>query len=76
MSLYTKTGDGGETGLFDGSRVSKDHLRVAAYGAVDETNALLGWTLAAIHNEVLQDRLGRPVVLAGAGVLRWASSKQ
>lgn len=33
--IYTKTGDQGETGLGDGSRVPKDHLRVAAYGAVD-----------------------------------------
>ncbi len=42
MKVYTKTGDAGETGLVDGSRVGKDHLRVAAYGEVDELNALLG----------------------------------
>ena len=42
MKIYTKTGDGGETGLFDGSRVPKDDLRVAAYGDLDELNALLG----------------------------------
>lgn len=40
--IYTKTGDGGETGLGDGSRVPKDHPRVAAYGEVDELNACLG----------------------------------
>jgi cob(I)alamin adenosyltransferase len=40
--IYTKTGDLGETGLGDGSRVPKDHPRVAAYGTVDELNALLG----------------------------------
>jgi cob(I)alamin adenosyltransferase len=40
--VYTRTGDAGETGLIDGARVSKDDLRVAAYGDVDELNAVLG----------------------------------
>ena len=40
--IYTKTGDEGETGLGDGARVAKDHPRVAAYGEVDELNAVLG----------------------------------
>jgi cob(I)alamin adenosyltransferase len=40
--IYTKTGDSGETGLGDGSRVPKSALRVAAMGAVDETNSALG----------------------------------
>jgi cob(I)alamin adenosyltransferase len=44
--IYTKTGDGGETGLGDGTRVPKDHPRVAAYGGVDELNAVLGLLLA------------------------------
>ena len=42
MKIYTKTGDTGETGLFDGTRVSKADPRVEAYGAVDELNAWLG----------------------------------
>jgi cob(I)alamin adenosyltransferase len=42
MRIYTKTGDGGETGLFDGTRVSKADPRVEAYGDVDELNAWLG----------------------------------
>ena len=42
MKIYTKTGDDGTTGLLGGARVPKDHLRVAAYGDVDELNALLG----------------------------------
>ena len=42
MRIYTKTGDSGETGLFDGTRVSKADPRVEAYGAVDELNAWLG----------------------------------
>lgn len=40
--IYTKSGDKGDTGLGDGVRVSKDHPRVAAYGSVDELNAVLG----------------------------------
>lgn len=45
--IYTKSGDQGETALGDGSRVPKDHLRVAAYGAVDELNAVLGVLVAS-----------------------------
>jgi cob(I)alamin adenosyltransferase len=44
--IYTRTGDKGETALGDGTRVLKDHLRVAAYGTVDELNAVLGLGLA------------------------------
>lgn len=44
--IYTKSGDGGETGLGDGTRVPKDHPRVAAYGEVDELNAVLGLVAA------------------------------
>ncbi|MFL5580555.1 MAG: cob(I)yrinic acid a,c-diamide adenosyltransferase [Gemmatimonadaceae bacterium] len=42
MKIYTKTGDRGDTGLFGGGRVRKDHPRVEAYGDVDELNAALG----------------------------------
>jgi len=42
MKIYTKTGDTGETGLFGGGRVPKDHLRVQAYGDVDELNSAIG----------------------------------
>jgi cob(I)alamin adenosyltransferase len=44
--IYTKSGDKGETALGDGTRVPKDHARVAAYGTVDELNAVLGLLLA------------------------------
>ena len=46
MRIYTKTGDTGETGLLGGGRVPKDHLRVTAYGEVDELNACIGLALA------------------------------
>ncbi|MDO5529584.1 MAG: ATP:cob(I)alamin adenosyltransferase, partial [Paracoccus sp. (in: a-proteobacteria)] len=47
--IYTRTGDGGETALSDGSRVPKHDPRVEAYGTVDELNAALG--LAALLAE-------------------------
>jgi cob(I)alamin adenosyltransferase len=46
MKIYTKTGDKGDTGLFGGGRVPKNHPRVEAYGDVDELNATLGVALA------------------------------
>jgi cob(I)alamin adenosyltransferase len=42
MKIYTRTGDQGDTGLFGGGRVPKNHPRVAAYGDVDELNSMLG----------------------------------
>lgn len=45
--IYTKTGDEGQTGLGDGSRVSKTDARVEAYGTVDEANAAIGLAVAA-----------------------------
>jgi cob(I)alamin adenosyltransferase len=51
VKIYTKTGDRGETGLFDGSRASKASPRVEAYGDVDELNAMLGVALAFIRED-------------------------
>ena len=48
--IYTRTGDKGETALGNGSRVSKAHLRIHAYGTVDETNATLG--LVRLHTQL------------------------
>ena len=48
MKIYTRTGDAGDTGLFDGTRVSKADARVATYGEVDELNAWLGLARAAL----------------------------
>jgi cob(I)alamin adenosyltransferase len=47
MKIYTKTGDRGDTGLFGGGRVPKDHVRVEAYGEVDELNSTVG--LVILH---------------------------
>jgi cob(I)alamin adenosyltransferase len=46
--IYTRTGDGGSTGLADGSRVDKDDVRVEAMGAVDELNSNVGVILAHV----------------------------
>lgn len=53
MKIYTKTGDSGETSLFDNTRVSKADARVDAYGEVDELNACLGAARAAGVDEEL-----------------------
>ena len=42
MKVYTKTGDDGTTGLLSGERVHKHHVRVKAYGTIDELNSWLG----------------------------------
>jgi len=57
MSIATKTGDGGATGLMYNRRVSKCHPRVEAYGAVDELNAALGLARASSSNPALRLRL-------------------
>jgi cob(I)alamin adenosyltransferase len=55
--IYTRTGDSGDTGLFGGGRVAKSHLRVAAYGEVDELNAVLGWVITRIDDEATREGL-------------------
>lgn len=59
MKIYTKQGDEGKTGLWGGQRVSKDAIRVAAYGTVDELNALLGVVRAHGVDNDIDARLGR-----------------
>jgi cob(I)alamin adenosyltransferase len=57
MKIYTRTGDAGETALFGGGRVSKEHSRVAAYGTVDELNAFVGVAVTAVRDDEIQGRL-------------------
>lgn len=52
--IYTRTGDGGETGLGDGSRVAKTDPRVEAYGTVDEANASIGVAITACGDESMR----------------------
>lgn len=57
MKIYTKTGDDGTTSLFSGGRVRKDHLRVDAYGTVDELNSVLGMVRVAKPDAQLDEWL-------------------
>ncbi len=57
LKLYTKVGDKGETGLFGGETVPKDHPRVVAYGEIDETNAALGVAIESIEDAESVERL-------------------
>jgi cob(I)alamin adenosyltransferase len=57
VRIYTKTGDSGQTSLFDNSRVSKSHPRVEAYGEVDELNACLGAARATCSEKDLDATL-------------------
>ena len=69
MKIYTKTGDAGETGLFDGTRVPKSDPRVATYGEVDELNAWLGLARSVGGDAQLNgmvERLQRDLFALGA----------
>ena len=69
MKIYTKTGDKGETGLMGGKRLGKDSLRIAAYGDVDELNAILGICRALNrepHIETMLHHLQRELFELGA----------
>lgn len=59
MKIYTRTGDSGETALFDGTRVPKSDARVAAYGDVDELSAWLGLVAAGAPDTDLGEQLDR-----------------
>jgi cob(I)alamin adenosyltransferase len=56
MSIATKRGDGGQTGLAGGIRVSKSSLRVESYGTVDELNSALGWARSICEDADLRER--------------------
>ena len=55
--IYTRTGDDGTTGLGDGTRLPKHHLRIASYGTVDELSSVLGLALAHEVPEEFRPRL-------------------
>jgi cob(I)alamin adenosyltransferase len=61
MKIYTATGDKGRTSLFSGERIAKDDLRIEAYGAVDELNAIVGMLMTVLsetpQKEALHDAL-------------------
>lgn len=55
MKIYTKTGDKGETSLFDNVRVSKDSIRVESYGTIDELNSFLGLSKNYVDDKEIYD---------------------
>ena len=57
MKIYTKKGDQGKTGLIGGTRVSKDDIKIEAYGTVDELNAYIGLLRDSIQNKAYSDQL-------------------
>ena len=59
MKIYTKTGDTGETGLYGGTRVPKNAMRVEACGTVDELNACIGFVRSQIQDEEIDAILHR-----------------
>jgi len=81
MKIYTRTGDTGDTSLFDGTRVRKDHPRVAAYGDIDELHAWIGlacslgllaapeaWSRPGLTSEIREElqRIQRDLFALGA----------
>jgi len=67
--IYTRTGDKGETGLVGGARVSKDSIRVEAYGSVDETNSALGLVRSVLSDheiDLVLEELQKDLFIAGA----------
>jgi cob(I)alamin adenosyltransferase len=57
MKIYTKTGDKGQTGLFGGERVSKDSIRISAYGTIDELNSFIGYSITEINDSSIKENL-------------------
>lgn len=57
MKIYTKTGDKGTTSLLGGTRVSKSHDQIEAYGTVDELNSYIGLIRDQISNELIKKEL-------------------
>lgn len=55
--IYTKTGDTGETGLYGGTRLPKHHIRISAYGAIDELNAYTGYLCESVTQKGIRELL-------------------
>lgn len=63
MRIYTRSGDSGETSLVSGERVQKNHLRVEAYGTVDEANAVIGYAVSTVDQGLTWSLSDRKVLL-------------
>lgn len=79
MSIATKLGDGGQTGLIGGARVSKADLRVEAYGTVDELNAALGLARSLCPDESIRtatEKIQKMLFNVGASLATPAESRK
>jgi len=79
MSISTKLGDAGQTGLAGGIRVSKSHIRVEAYGTVDELNASLGLARSFCQDEDLRNKtfaIQKELFRVGAALATPAESRK
>jgi cob(I)alamin adenosyltransferase len=63
LKIYTKTGDKGQTGLLGGTRVPKHHIRIEAYGTVDELNSWIGLLRDSINKEPLIANSKQPIAI-------------
>lgn len=61
--IYTKTGDKGQTSLFNGTRVFKNNIRVETYGTIDELNSMLGLVLAEVRSTRYEVRIKKEMLL-------------
>lgn len=59
MKIYTRTGDKGQTGLWGGTRIRKDAVRIQAYGTVDECNAVIGLACSCLQETTLSTMLAQ-----------------
>jgi len=78
MSIATKRGDGGQTGLAGGIRISKADLRVESYGSVDELNTVLGFARSICENKEIAhwtETIQRTLFRVGAALATPAESK-
>lgn len=57
MKIYTRKGDSGTTQLIGGTRVSKNHIRIEAYGTIDELNSYIGLTSDSLTDNIVKDLL-------------------
>ncbi len=79
MSIATKRGDSGETGLIGGSRISKADARVEAYGTVDELNAALGFAKSVCPDDSLRtatEKIQRTLFSVGASLATPSESRR
>lgn len=71
VKIYTKTGDHGQTSLYGGKRVFKNHQRVSTYGTIDELNSLLGIIVAQLNDKRVKEfinQIQKDLFLIGASL--------